>query len=109
VTGLVARQAALVRALVAAGELPEGFDRHAIDTASKALLRKRSGEVGGHLPHVRAALGDRFFALFAAWAEGRPKVSTHADAAAFTAYLETISELPERSRRRRRLFRPRGI
>ena len=107
-TGLAERQAALVRALVAAGGLPEGFDRDAIGTASKALLRKRSGEVGDHLPHVRATLGDRFFALFAAWAEGRPKVSTHADAEAFTAYLESIGELPEQSRRRRRrLFSPR--
>ncbi|MFD9666339.1 hypothetical protein ACFWAY_32770 [Rhodococcus sp. NPDC059968] len=106
-TGLAERQAALVRALVAAGELPEGFDRDAIDTASKALLRKRSGEVGGHLPHVSRALGDRFFALFAAWAEGRPKVNTHADAEAFTAYLAAIGELPARSRRRRRLFGPR--
>ena len=106
-TGLAERQAALVRALVAAGELPAGFDRDALDTASKALLRKRSGEVGGHLPHVRAALGDRFFALFVAWADGRPKVSTHADAVAFTAHLESTGHLPEPSRRRRRLYRPR--
>ncbi|QZS53013.1 hypothetical protein COO55_18765 [Rhodococcus opacus] len=107
VTGLAGRQAALVRALVAGGEPPEGFDRDAIDTASKALLRKRSGEVGAHLPHVRAALGDRFFALFADWAEGTPKGSTHADAEAFTAHLESIGHLPEPSRRRRRLFGPR--
>ena len=51
-TGLADRQAALVRALVASGEPPEGFDRDALDTASKALLRKRSGGAGepGALP-----------------------------------------------------------
>ena len=65
VTGLADRQAALVRALVAAGEGPGGFDRDALDTVSTALLRKRSGEVGDHVPHVREACGDRFFALFA--------------------------------------------
>ncbi|MFC9550011.1 hypothetical protein ACFTWF_04095 [Rhodococcus sp. NPDC056960] len=99
-TGLAERQAALVRALVAAGEMPDGFDRDALDIASTALLRKRSGEVGAHLPDVRAACGDRFFALFAAWAEGRPKVSTHADADAFTAHLVSIGELPAPERRR---------
>ncbi|MDF3306672.1 hypothetical protein P3H15_16720 [Rhodococcus sp. T2V] len=51
-TGLADRQAALVRALVASGEPPEGFDRDALDAASKALLRKRSGGFGesGELP-----------------------------------------------------------
>ncbi|QSE95824.1 hypothetical protein JWS13_25610 [Rhodococcus pseudokoreensis] len=51
-TGLADRQAALVRALVASGEPPEGFDRDALETASKALLRKRSGGAGesGTLP-----------------------------------------------------------
>ncbi|MFC0450289.1 hypothetical protein [Rhodococcus jostii] len=99
-TGLADRQAALVRALVAAGESPGGFDRDALDTVSTALLRKRSGEVGNHVPHVREACGDRFFALFSAWAAGRPKVSTHADADAFTAHLRSIGELPQPKRRR---------
>ncbi|MFE5703177.1 hypothetical protein [Rhodococcus koreensis] len=99
-TGLADRQAALVRALVASGEPPEGFDRSALGIASKALLRKRSGEVGECIPHVRAACGERFVVLFTAWAEGRPKVSTRADAAAFTAHLESIGELPAPTRRR---------
>ncbi|TQC50277.1 hypothetical protein EEB14_04955 [Rhodococcus sp. WS4] len=100
VTGLADRQTALVRALVAAGEIPSGFDRGAFETVSTALLRKRSGEVGNHIPHVREACGDRFFALFSAWAAGRPKVSTHADAEAFTAHLRSIGELPEPKPRR---------
>jgi hypothetical protein len=63
VTGLADRQAALVRALVASGEPPEGFDRDALDTASKALLRKRSGGAGepGTLP---APTRRRLFRLF---------------------------------------------
>ncbi|WP_231868934.1 hypothetical protein [Rhodococcus opacus] len=56
--------------------------------------------MGDRIPHVRAACGERFFALFTAWAEGRPKVSTRADAEVFTAHLESIGELPAPTRRR---------
>ena len=51
------RQEALIRALVAGGELPEGFDKDEAAVVSAALLRKRAGEVAHHLPVVRHTLG----------------------------------------------------
>ena len=61
VTGLADRQAALVRALVASGEPPEGFDRDALDIASKALLRKRSGGAGKSIGELPAPTRQRLF------------------------------------------------
>lgn len=87
------RQEALIRALVAGGELPEGFDKDEAAVVSAALLQ-RAGEVAHHLPVVRHTLGDRYLQLFTAWADGRPKSSSHADAQAFVAHLQDIGELP---------------
>lgn len=88
------RQEALVRALVAGGELPEGFDRGDAAVVSAALIRKRAAEVAHHVPVVRHTLGDRYLRLFTAWAAGRPKTSSQADAQAFVAYLRSVGELP---------------
>lgn len=95
-SSLGARQEALVRALVAGGELPPGFDAEDTAVASVALIRKRAGEVAHHLPMVRHTLGDRYLELFTAWAVGRPKTSSHADAQAFVAHLQDSGELPRR-------------
>ena len=69
---LAARQAALVAALVAGGELPAGFDPARLRAATEALLRKRAGEVGTQWPALRASFGPRWHAEFAAWANDRP-------------------------------------
>ncbi|MFE5876912.1 hypothetical protein ACFQ6H_16720, partial [Rhodococcus sp. NPDC056506] len=71
------------------------------------LLLMRAGDVAHHLPVVRHTLGDRYLQLFTAWADGRPKTSSHADAHAFVAHLQDIGELPgppwyQRFRRRLR-------
>ncbi|MGC0366710.1 hypothetical protein ABH922_004694 [Rhodococcus sp. 27YEA15] len=97
------RQEALVRALVAGSEIPEGFDTDAVSAAAAALLRKRAAEVAHHLPGVRHHLGDRYLQLFTEWAHGRPKTSSRTDATAFTAHLESIGELvrPPRWHQRR--------
>ncbi|MFE4500790.1 hypothetical protein ACFRFQ_13085 [Rhodococcus sp. NPDC056743] len=93
-SSLAARQEALVRALVAGGELPPGFDTEDAAVVSAALIRKRAGEVAHHLPMVRHTLGDRYLALFTAWADERPKTSSQADAQAFVAHLQGTGELP---------------
>lgn len=93
-SSLAARQEALVRALVAGGELPPGFDTEDAAVVSAALIRKRAGEVAHHLPVVRHTLGDRYLELFTAWATERPKTSSQADAQAFVAHLQRIGELP---------------
>ena len=93
---LAEQQAAVVRALVADGALPTGFDGTDLAATSTTLLRKRAGEVAQHDPMVRYQCGDRYFELFTEWATGRPKVSTHADSAAFAAHLTNLGILTRR-------------
>jgi hypothetical protein len=71
-TGLAARQQALVAALVAGGELPEGFDPAGVLATKSALRRKRAGEVANTWPFLAASYGAAWPATFAAWAEHRP-------------------------------------
>ena len=69
---LAAAQAALVAALVAGGPPPSGFDTARLGAASRALLRKRAGEVARAWPYLAADQGPRWAAVFAGWAHGRP-------------------------------------
>ncbi|MGI5222393.1 hypothetical protein [Nocardia sp. CA-290969] len=81
--GLAERQAALVRALVAGEPVPCGFDPDAVRTAADAILRKRARETAAHYPALAQATGPEFTALYIAWARGRPKGGTAADALGF--------------------------
>lgn len=65
--GLAGRQEALVRALVAGGPLPEGFDGTRVAAAGRALRNKRFGEVAGTWPQLLP-----YGELFRAWARDRP-------------------------------------
>lgn len=99
-------QAALVAALTGAGPVPAGFDAARLEVARKALLRKRSGEVGKAWPLLRAALGPRFLPTFSAWAADRPTSGSWRDGFAFAGYLDERHELPTAARpewQRRRL------
>lgn len=78
---LAAQQAALVRALVARGSVPDGFDAGRVDAAARALLRKRAGEVAAHWPVLMSDPATR--ARFVDWADGRPKTSSFDDGLAF--------------------------
>ncbi|WP_432836871.1 hypothetical protein [Dactylosporangium sp. CA-092794] len=69
---LGARQQALVAALVAGGELPEGFDPAAVHATKAALRRKRAGEVARAWPFLAASYGADWTPAFAAWAADRP-------------------------------------
>lgn len=69
---LAAAQRALVAALVAGGPLPPGFDAERVGAASRALLRKRAGEVARVWPATAAAHGPGWADEFARWASGRP-------------------------------------
>ncbi|BDT89853.1 hypothetical protein [Nocardia cyriacigeorgica] len=84
---LAERQAALVRALVAGEPTPPGFDAAALHVAEAALLRKRAGILAKHSPMLAHAAGPDFEQKFAAWARGRPKVSTEDDIYGFAAHL----------------------
>ncbi|CAM2906644.1 hypothetical protein [Skermania piniformis] len=99
---LAQEQAALVRALVADGPVPPGFDAADLAVTARALLHKRADEVAQRYPMLVAALGADYLPTFTAWAAGRPKTSTAADGRAFAAHAGV------RLRRRSRLFRRRG-
>ena len=71
-SGLADRQAELVAALVAGGEVPEGFSTFGVLATRAALLRKRSGEVAAVWPLMSAAYGAAWRSTFSAWADGRP-------------------------------------
>jgi hypothetical protein len=75
------QQEALVRALVAGGVTPAGFDDRRIDLTRRALLRKRARAVAAHWPALGAT--PDFHDRFAAWAEGRPAASAHDEGPAF--------------------------
>lgn len=80
---LAARQAALVRALVAGEPVPPGFDVCAVRAAADAVLRKRAREVAARYPGLEHAAGPDFTARYVAWARTRPKRGTAADARGF--------------------------
>ncbi len=94
-TELRQRQADLVAALTGIGPPPPGFDTYRIEVAREALLRKRSGEVARHWPMLRAALGSRFGAEFAAWAAHRPTAGGWRDGFDFAIHLSEQSVLAE--------------
>ncbi len=87
VTDLAAQQAALVRALVAGGPVPEGFDAAALATTARALLRKRAQEVARRFPMLAYECGESYQDLYCAWAKDRPKISTLSDARAFAEHM----------------------
>jgi hypothetical protein len=78
-TSLADRQAALVAALVAGADVPEGFDVSRVLATRLALMRKRAGEVAGTWPLLAASYGESWFAEFSTWAAARPPAGSLRD------------------------------
>jgi hypothetical protein len=70
---LAARQGQLLRALLAGGDPPPGFDPRRVRVEVKVLRDKRRRVVGYLRPDLREALGDRFPELFERYAAEYPK------------------------------------
>jgi hypothetical protein len=104
-SGLAARQAALVAALVAGGPDPEGFDPARLAATRRALLRKRAGEAAREWPVLAASLGPRWVATVADHHAARPPGGALRDgwdvARALRAQLtpDAAAELAEREAR----------
>jgi hypothetical protein len=100
---LAAAQAELLRALLAGGDVPAGFDAERVRVERRALLAKRRGIVEMIRPDVAAELGERFRPLFDAYAAAHPKeVGTRFrdDANRFADWAVARGELaPPRKRR----------
>jgi hypothetical protein len=93
------RQAALVAALVAGGELPSGFAAGGpVAASAEALGRKRAGEVARAWPLLAAAIGPDWTRSFTAWAAGRAPAGSFADGLAYARELAARGELPSLAR-----------
>lgn len=78
-TGLAARQADLVAALVAGGPLPTGFAPDRFDATRRALLRKRAGEAAKVWPLLAASLRPDWVGVFAENRDGHEPVGALRD------------------------------
>ena len=84
-------QAELVRALVARGPMPAGFDVSRIRAAARSLVSKRRQALTHAWPRLVRGLGDAFVERFSAYATANPlprSASTLADGCAFLAWLD---------------------
>ena len=91
-------QGVLVAALVAAGEIPPGFDVRKVEATREALLRKRSGEVAAAWPALAAALGPQWTVTFREFAAGRPPAGSLRDGWDLARYLAAEGRLPAAGR-----------
>lgn len=99
---LAARQAELLKALLAGGDAPAGFDADRLRIEANVLRNKRSRLVAYLRPDLAEALGDRFGALFREYATSSPKtdaIRARAYADAFGAWLVERGEVPKPKRR----------
>lgn len=92
---LASRQAALIAALVAGGQVPAGFDTARVFAARRALLVKRAGEVAVVWPLLAASFGAEWTDRFATWADARPPRGSLRDGRDFARALGDAGELPE--------------
>lgn len=97
---LADQQAALVRALVAGGPVPGGFDPTRVAATVGALARKRAREVAKAWPALAYQLGEEFTDRFLAYAAASPRRGRGAlaDGLAFADTLERTGELSGQAR-----------
>ncbi|GLZ38960.1 hypothetical protein [Actinokineospora sp. NBRC 105648] len=99
---LADKQAELLRALLAGGPAPAGFDQRALDVEATALLAKRRRVVAQIAPEAAGDLGDRFVPLFDEYARAHPRRDgsrAREDAAAFGEWLVARGETAAPRRR----------
>jgi len=102
---LAQAQADLLRALLAGGGPPSGFDAAQLAVESASLRAKRCRIIDAIRPDLRDHLGPRYAALFDAYADAHPKtveLRARDDAAAFAAWLHRRGEAAVAGTRRRR-------
>ncbi|TMR97587.1 hypothetical protein [Nonomuraea basaltis] len=95
---LAEAQARLVEALVAGGDVPEGFDQERVRAQAASLVAKRRSIVARIRPDTAIAAGSRLASEFAAYARSRgaPPPSYRTDADDFAAWLRERGRMPDR-------------
>ncbi|WP_436496015.1 hypothetical protein [Actinokineospora sp. HUAS TT18] len=99
---LAAAQADLLRALMACGPTPEGFDETAVRVEAEALLAKRRRVIAQLIPETVGDLGDRYRPLFDEYATTHPRLAGtryREDAAQFQQWATTQGALTAPKRR----------
>ncbi|WP_155542315.1 hypothetical protein [Amycolatopsis camponoti] len=89
---LAAQQAALLRALLADGPAPPGFDTARLRVEAQVLRRKHGRVLAYQRPELAEQLGERFGPLFAEFAAGRPKRDAERSGAYADAFVEWLIE-----------------
>lgn len=95
---LAARQAELLRALLASGPPPAGFDAARLRVEASVLRRKHGRVLAYQRPELAEALGERFGPLFAEFTAARPKRDTERSGAyadEFVTWLIAGGHLPK--------------
>lgn len=98
---LAAAQSELVRALLAGGPVPSGFDPARVAAEVTALRAKRRRITQQLRPDLADTLGDRFTELFDTWAVDNPRrvgISARVDADEFAHWLAVQRLLTARRR-----------
>ncbi|MEO3926907.1 hypothetical protein ABGB07_23990 [Micromonosporaceae bacterium B7E4] len=106
---LAARQLELLRALLAGGQVPAGFDAHRVAVEARSLQSKRRSVAARLRPDLAERLGTEFRPLFDAWALDHPKPvdsSFRADLDRFESWLYAGGHLDPPRTLRRWLRRP---
>src|ERR1051325_9108891 len=95
------KQAELMRALVADGPIPAGFDEVRVRIAARSLINKRRNAVARVWPRLVKALGDAYVESFTAYATANPLPECPfpiADGRAFIRWLESRQTLSDAAR-----------
>ncbi|KZB80616.1 hypothetical protein [Amycolatopsis regifaucium] len=95
---LAGQQAQLLKALLAGGEAPAGFDAGRLHIEANVLRNKQSRLAAYLRPDLAETLGDRFGALFREYAASHPKtdaIRARAYADAFGTWLVERGEVPK--------------
>jgi hypothetical protein len=87
---LAAQQASLLRALLADGPAPAGFDASRLRVEAQVLRRKHGRVLAHQRPELAESLGDRFGPLFTEFNAGRPKRDTERSGAYADAFVEWL-------------------
>ena len=98
---LAEQQAELLKALLAGGDAPAGFDADRLRIEADVLRNKQSRLAAYLRPDLAEALGERFAALFREYATSHPKtdaIRARAYADAFGAWLVERGEVPKPKR-----------
>jgi hypothetical protein len=97
-TTLAQRQADLVRALVAQGPIPAGFDEARVRAAARSLVNKRRRSLARAWPKLVEAVGDAYVERFTQYASETPLpgcACTQADGRAFLRWLAAHQPLSD--------------